>query len=115
MRKICYAEFQACHVKSNNADYSKRANLLVVLYEDLYGPQSQEYYNRILDHIGVTRISIPESDSYQGSNYRQKLSNRTRDYLQKFFKPYNDELVKLLKRERNIFVQLEKTSNSWLT
>mmetsp|Transcript_4343 Transcript_4343/g.6252 ORF Transcript_4343/g.6252 Transcript_4343/m.6252 type:complete len:415 (+) Transcript_4343:137-1381(+) len=92
------------------------ANLLVVRFEDLYGGHAQACYNRILDHIGVARVNIPKPDSNHWSRgrYRQKLSKRTHDYLQKFFQPYNDQLVKIIERDRDIFFNDEETGNSCL-
>jgi hypothetical protein len=74
------------------------SKLLVVRYEDLYGPQGQSYYDRILDHVGLPRVPLPQMEDKHWSRqrYRRKLSNRTREYLRLFFQPYNELLAELL-------------------
>jgi hypothetical protein len=72
--------------------------LLVVRYEDLYGPDSERYYHQILRHIGVDLEPLPAEDELHWSRlrYRRSLSNRTRAYLDLFFRPYNALLAELL-------------------
>jgi hypothetical protein len=81
-------------------------NLLVIRYEDLYGPNAQDFYDQVVDHIGVARVPLPilEGKHWSRQKYRLKLSNRTREYLGLFFQPYNDMLAGLLN---------EKWENSW--
>lgn len=77
------------------------ANLLVVRYEHLYGPNRQNVYNTILDHIGVARVPLPvvEEKHWSRQSYRRTLSNRTRDYLRLFFEPYNRLLPRFLPKD----------------
>jgi Sulfotransferase domain len=73
-------------------------HLLIIKYEDLYGPKAQEVYDQVVDHIGVPRVPIPKLDGTHWSRqrYRLTLSNRTRQYLTMFFRPYNEMLDNLL-------------------
>lgn len=72
--------------------------LLVVRYEDLYGPIAQGVYDQVVDHIGVPRVRLPSFNNTHWSRqkYQDALSNRTRHYLRLFFQPYNDMLAQLL-------------------
>jgi hypothetical protein len=72
--------------------------VLVVRYEDLYGPNKQGVYDQVVDHIGVPRVRLPTFNitHWSRQKYQHALSNRTQHYLRLFFQPYNDMLVHLL-------------------
>ena len=74
------------------------ARLLVVRYEDLYGPNAQGVYDQVVDHIGLSRVTLPTLNDKHWSRrqYQQTLSNRTRHYMHLFFQPYNDMLAELI-------------------
>lgn len=77
-------------------------HLLIIRYEDLYGPNAQEVYDQVVDHIGVPRVPIPtlEGTHWSRQRYRLTLSNRTRQYLTMFFQPYNKMLDDLLESNK---------------
>jgi hypothetical protein len=86
----------AIHLRAWKEQFGK--SLLVLRYEDLYGHHGQNYYDMIMDHIGVPKAPIPKSprDHWSRQRYKSQLSNRTREFLSLFFEPYNMMLMNLM-------------------
>jgi Sulfotransferase family len=73
-------------------------DLMVVNYDDLFGPVAQHHFNAILRFVGVDERTLPDGFEQHWSrhNYRRVMSNTTRAYLESFFQPYNEQLSGLL-------------------
>jgi hypothetical protein len=73
-------------------------DLMVVNYDDLFGPHAQRCVNSILRFVGVEEWKLPHEfgTHWSRNNYRSKISNTTRDYLESFFRPHNEQLSTLL-------------------
>lgn len=74
------------------------SQLMVVNYDDLFGPMAQHHFNTILRFVGVDEWALPDGFEQHWSRhkYRRVMSNTTRAYLESFFRPYNEQLTGLL-------------------
>jgi hypothetical protein len=74
------------------------SQLMVVNYDDLFGPMAQHHFNAILRFVGVDEWALPDGFEQHWSRhkYRRVMSNTTRAYLESFFRPYNEQLTGLL-------------------
>ena len=91
--------------------YKLGTELLVIRYEELKANPSR-VLNRVLDFVGAPRYDFPEdaiNKSYSPRaktwiDYSPDVSDEATDYLKRFYKPYNEELVTLLGEEwRNVW------------
>lgn len=56
-------------------------------------------YNQVLEFLELPPFEVEEFKERNKGQYKQKMKNETREILQEFFKPYNQELYKLLGKE----------------
>ena len=83
--------------------YTLGQDLLVIRYEELK-EQPMKVLNELLDFVGAPRYDFPQdvvnrSYSPKGKtwvDYAPNVTDQVRDYLKRFYKPYNDELADVL-------------------
>lgn len=87
--------------------YEVGKDLLVVRYEEMRD-EPRKVLNEVLDFVSAPRYDFPDvvldSSHSPGSSrwkkgYEPNITAEERDYLKRFYKPYNDELVELLGEE----------------
>ena len=80
-------------------DFIPREKILVLKSEDLL-TRTDETFNRVLDFLGLTQISL---QTYRASNKGRgtAVDTKTRALLKAVFEPFNRKLVELLGDEWN--------------
>ena len=86
-------------------EYFPRDRLLILKSEDLFKKTSQEL-QKIFDFLEVPIASIEDLTpsligEYKKSTKKIEMNAETRDRLQHYFHPYNQELYKLIDRDFN--------------
>jgi Sulfotransferase family len=73
-------------------------NLMIVNYDDLFGPSAQQHFNSILRFVGVDEWALPKGfdQHWSRQKYVVTISLSTRTYLDAFFQPYNSQLSAIL-------------------
>jgi len=105
-KSLVYRGLYADQLKEWLQYYTLNENLLVIRYERL-NQEPTKVLKEILDFLGAPEFEFPAEafgQSYSPviwseSHNELVLSNETRTYLQRFYKPYNDELADLLGEE----------------
>jgi len=86
-------------------DYFELDNDLKIIQYEKFKEDEPKVFREILEFIGVDpdawdmNDEIFEKDFRPSKKVERKMDTATRDYLEKLYKPYNDELVYLLGEE----------------
>lgn len=72
------------------------SDLVAVHSNDLKGPRRQETYDRVLKTVGLQPHTLAHEASVHKTVYKESINEETRAKLDKFYKPYNDRLYKML-------------------
>lgn len=72
------------------------SDLVAVHSNDLKGPKRQETYDRVLKTVGLQPHTLAHEASVHKTVYKESINEETRAKLDKFYKPYNDRLYKML-------------------
>lgn len=73
-----------------------RSDLHVIHSEDLQGTKRQEEYDKILSFLDLPPHTLEGQGSVHKTVYESSIDSSTREKLDKFYRPYNSRLYKLL-------------------
>jgi hypothetical protein len=73
-----------------------RSDLHVIHSEDLQGTKRQEEYGKILSFLDLLPHTLEGQGSVHKTVYESSMDSSTRVWLDKFYRPYNSQLYKLL-------------------
>ena len=69
---------------------------MLILESQRFKSETQKGYSQILDFLGLPEHRLVDSTAKHSSRYSQKMLNETQEQLANFFRPFNNDLYKLL-------------------
>ena len=73
-----------------------RSDLHVIHSEDMQGNKRQQEYDKILNVLGLPPHTVKRKAPVHKTAYESSMNSTTREKLDKFYRPYNSRLYKLL-------------------
>lgn len=86
---------QLRHWRNAFEHFQKPSSDLLILQSEKMKTGRDKIYRQVLDHMGLEYHPYPGNDTHV-RQYQRPMANNTRAKLMDFFKPYNQQLVKIL-------------------
>ena len=76
-----------------------KENFFIIQSEDFFKDPSV-YYNKTLEFLNLSKYELDKYGTHMEGRYNDtQIESKTREKLESFFKPHNDELNSFLKRD----------------